>query len=65
MDGLDWVLIMVMVFKSEPSSLTHSIMGAGLPDAVHERLKGSLSNMNMVVSLTGCVCISGGTVCVL
>ncbi len=63
MDGLDWVLVVAMVFKSEPSSLTHSIMGAGLPDAVHERLKGSLSNM--VVSLTGCVCISGGTVCVL
>ena len=61
-DELDWGVIVARVFKSEPSSLTQVMLGAGMPDAVHETLNGSLSNM--VVSLTGCVCICGGTVCV-
>ena len=53
------MFIVAIVFKSEPSSLTQLMMGGGLPDAVHERLKGCLSNI--VVAFTGCVCISGGT----
>ncbi len=54
---------MAMVLRGKLSSLTHSMLGGGFPEAVHERLNDSRSEM-AVMLLVGCVCITGGTTCV-